>query len=418
MLRILHVDDNESDQELIGLNLRRVLKDHVLDKAESCDQALKRLSSEEYDCLLCDYQMPGMTGLELLKLLRSGGDETPFIFLTGQGNEEIAAEALRSGADDYFTKDLGFAHYHQDERRIADERIKHLNLVLKAIRQVNQLITKESDIKKVLSDSCACLIETRGYKSAWIALMSESGCFNGVVGHGLGEEFSFFKDSLLAGNDVECISRAQEQHGMFEVGADWEGCETCPLHESKSGNGSMVVRLEHAGRIFGVLRITHAPDLPINEEERSLFKELAGDLAFALHREEKRIEHERAEEELKESERRYRTLVELSPDATYVHIGTIIAYANKALSKLLMYSHLEQIIGLSALEIIHPDYRSIVKQRFSSLSEEGEALPFLQCQAIRRDGSYLDVESTSLAMRYEGNPAILTVLRDISKRKR
>jgi PAS domain S-box-containing protein len=431
MIRILHVDDNGSDLDLTELNLRKLRQPFALVWAYTGDQALKMLSVETYDCILCDYQMPGISGLELLKDLRSKGNETPFIFLTGQGNEEIAAEAFRTGADDYFTKEVGFAHYdriansirrivearsHRQERKLADEKIKRLNLVLKGIRSVNQLITKESDIQRILRESCATLIETRGYRCAWIALLAESGGFSDVIGCGLQTEFSIFRDHLLAGNTVECVSRALESPGVFVIDDEIKGCDSCPLKLTRTGKGSLVVRMEHGGKIFGALKLTHERDLLQDEEELSLVDEVARDLAFALQRDELRKARDRAEEDLKESERRYRTLVELSPDAIYVHVETIIAYANNALGRLIGVADRDQMIGKSALDMVHPDYRAIVEQRFLSLSREGEALPFLQCKALRLDGSEIDVESTSLAVKLENKPAVLTILRDISGR--
>jgi len=83
------------------------------DWAQSGAKALDRLARDCVDCILSDYQMPLMDGLQLLKAVRARGDSTPFIFFTGQGNEQIAAEALRAGADDYFTKKVGFVHYER-----------------------------------------------------------------------------------------------------------------------------------------------------------------------------------------------------------------------------------------------------------------------------------------------------------------
>ena len=139
MIRILHVEDDESDHQLVELNLIRLTNDLKFNWANSGNKALKLLQEKEYDCILSDYQMPGLDGLEFLKIVREKKIDLPFIFLTGQGNEQIAAEALRAGADDYFSKEIGIAHYerlinsikrhfeakaHRDERMSAEKALK------------------------------------------------------------------------------------------------------------------------------------------------------------------------------------------------------------------------------------------------------------------------------------------------------
>lgn len=118
MIKILHVDDNPDHLELIKKRLQSLSDDLQIEWAESADQAIESLGRGEFDCILCDYQMPQKDGLQLLQSLRKSGNRDPVIFLTGQGNEEIAAKALRSGADDYYTKDLSFAHYERLVNRI------------------------------------------------------------------------------------------------------------------------------------------------------------------------------------------------------------------------------------------------------------------------------------------------------------
>ena len=101
MIRVLHVDDDLRDYELTSINLDSISDDIEIEWAESASTALEKLESQTFDCILCDIQMPQMSGLELLGTLRQNNDKTPFIFLTGQGNEKIAAESFRAGADDY-----------------------------------------------------------------------------------------------------------------------------------------------------------------------------------------------------------------------------------------------------------------------------------------------------------------------------
>ena len=61
------------------------------------------------------------------------------------------------------------------ERKLAEAELEHLNLVLRAIRNVNQLITREKDRGRLVQRTCDLLIETRGYYNAWIALLDEKG---------------------------------------------------------------------------------------------------------------------------------------------------------------------------------------------------------------------------------------------------
>ena len=61
-------------------------------------RALKTLEEQEFDLILCDLAMPGMSGLDLLKRLRADGNRTPFIVMTGVGTIKSAVEAMQFGA--------------------------------------------------------------------------------------------------------------------------------------------------------------------------------------------------------------------------------------------------------------------------------------------------------------------------------
>jgi PAS domain S-box-containing protein len=133
MIRILHIDDNPDD-----LELSKVLFTHLSDEvsvsvASSASEAAASISEQEFDCIICDYNLPDVDGLSFLQNLRQAGDKTPFIFLTGQGNEEVAATALRSGADDYYVKKAGTSSY-----RVLLARIKKLNEAKQAAQRTQR----------------------------------------------------------------------------------------------------------------------------------------------------------------------------------------------------------------------------------------------------------------------------------------
>jgi signal transduction histidine kinase len=192
----------------------------------------------------------------------------------------------------------------------------HLNLVLRAIRNVNQLITKEKDPDKLLQGACDNLIATRGYHNAWIALLDESGRLVTSAEAGLGEAFKLMVKRLEQGELTVCIQKALTQSTVTVIENPAATCEDCPLMEQYDGRRAKTIRLEHEGRVYGLLSVSVPAELAVDEEERSLFFEVAGDIAFALHAIELDEKRKRAEEALRESEERLRTRLDyiLSPD--------------------------------------------------------------------------------------------------------
>ena len=89
-----------------------------------------------------------------------------------------------------------------------EEKIKHLNLVLLAIQNVNRLITKEKDTDMVLQGACNNLVENRGYYNAWIALFDKSGGLVSTAESYLGKAFSPMIEKIKCGEMTNCGRRA------------------------------------------------------------------------------------------------------------------------------------------------------------------------------------------------------------------
>jgi PAS domain S-box-containing protein len=88
-----------------------------IDFVSSPREALEKLEKEEYDCIISDYKMPEMDGIQLAIRIREESD-VPFILYTGQGSEEVAEAAFAAGIDDYLRKEIEPAHYQVLARRI------------------------------------------------------------------------------------------------------------------------------------------------------------------------------------------------------------------------------------------------------------------------------------------------------------
>jgi PAS domain S-box-containing protein len=102
-IRVLHVDDEESLLK-VARECLHAEGSFEVETALSVEQALKKLEEGKFDVVVSDYQMPGKDGLALLKELRDKNNDIPFIMFTGRGREEVAIKALNYGADQYLNK--------------------------------------------------------------------------------------------------------------------------------------------------------------------------------------------------------------------------------------------------------------------------------------------------------------------------
>ena len=103
MISVLLVDDEPQLLELTKFFIEKA-GDMNTTPAASARDASTMMSSRAFDAVVCDYQMPEMDGLEFLKSLRNQKNDIPFVLFTGKGREDVAMEALNSGADFYIQK--------------------------------------------------------------------------------------------------------------------------------------------------------------------------------------------------------------------------------------------------------------------------------------------------------------------------
>ena len=129
-------------------------------------------------------------------------------------------------------------------------------------------------------------------------------------------------------------------------------------------------------------------------------------------------ERKRAEAALRESEERYRQLVELSPDSVLVHREGKVAFVNSSAAALFGADTPGALVGKDVMDLVHPDFREIVQQRSRRIQRAGEYVPREEQKCLHLDGSAFDVEVSSAPIIYDGVRASLTMIRDITERKR
>lgn len=138
----------------------------------------------------------------------------------------------------------------------------------------------------------------------------------------------------------------------------------------------------------------------------------------ALRQAEFRQQRRQAEEALLSSEERYRSLVELSPDALFVLVNERMIFINSAAVKLLGATTPDQLVGHQIREIVHPEHWNGVRQSLRHIVRHGKPSPFVEQKLLHFDGSPIDVELAAAPLLFAGKPAAQVIAHDISESKR
>ncbi len=123
-------------------------------------------------------------------------------------------------------------------------------------------------------------------------------------------------------------------------------------------------------------------------------------------------------EELHDNVNRLRSTVDLSPDTITVHREGKLLFVNKAGLALFRAQSEDQLLGLTMNELLHYSYREKVSKRLEEMEKYMKQVPVIDVAIKRLDGSYLDVSVASTPVLYHSMPHVITILRDISERKR
>jgi PAS domain S-box-containing protein len=150
VIHVLHAEDDEQLGALTGEFLERagaLSVTHVTDAG----RALDRLDADEFECVVSDYDMPGLNGIEFLEVVRDDHPDLPFILFTGKGSEEVASEAISTGVTDYLQKETGTEQYAVLANRI-ENAVDGYRTQAALSRRVEQLRESERRFRTLVSN--------------------------------------------------------------------------------------------------------------------------------------------------------------------------------------------------------------------------------------------------------------------------
>jgi two-component system, cell cycle sensor histidine kinase and response regulator CckA len=265
------------------------------------------------------------------------------------------------------------------ERKQSEEKIRHLNLVLRAIRKVNQLITLEKDSHRLIAEICSHLVEHRGYEGAVIILTDDSGGPLSFFEAGMGEGFLPLAEHLRQGILPPCCDEARLNDGLIHIKDQVNQCASCPIIARCARQDTLCIQMRHGTKIYGYLSVSLDRMLGIDTEEQELFAEVAGDVAFGLYSIEQSKMIMEADRERRRMETELRQAQKM--DAIGKLAGGVAHDFNNMLSVIIGFSTLA-MEGLHPMDPLCQDLAEIRKAGERSADLTKQLLAFSRKQVV------------------------------------
>ena len=388
-IRVLHVDDDPKFREMTTSFLRRE-SDHFefVGESRGTDARDRVLDGdEEIDCVVSDYALPDMNGVELLEAVRKELPDLPFVLFTDKGSEAVARDALRAGATDYLRKQRGTEQHDLLANRVrnaveqsrADRRITELERVRTLVGDIDQALTHGSSRGEIETDVCELFAESEPYVAACIAdvdaetMRVEPRTCVGVdrahferldvavtpdaPGRQAPEGRAYHDREIAVSQDIE----SDQRYERWREPALERGFESLA-----------VVPLEYDGELHGLLEIFASTPHAFGEPERRLLTELGDDIARALH-------GRAVEADLERTTREFRTVFENIPAG-----AVLVDHDDGTFSYRRFNPRMEELSGLSDDEIRNetprdvfgPDDGEVIEARYRECVERGEPVEY------------------------------------------
>ncbi|HEX2739427.1 MAG TPA: PAS domain S-box protein, partial [Rubrobacter sp.] len=389
-LRVLLVEDSENDALLLVRELRRGGYQPLCERVytpEDMERALGEAETrgEPFQVVISDYYMPRFGAPEALELLRELGHDVPFIVVSGKIGEDAAVGVMKAGADDYLTKENMSRLCPAIERELREAEVRRER------EKAERALDRSEDRFRRLVEQAADAIFVHDLDGR-IVDVNRQAC----------DSLGYSREELLS-------MSVQDFEANFVPGSFrrlWEQITSGPprtldgIHRRKDGTTFPVeVRV-------GVFEA----------EEHPLMLALVRDVS----------ERREAEKKIRETEARYRTLVEQIPAVTYVQEPIesdnpkAVTYMSPQYEAMLGYPPEKEILDEEHwLKVLHPDDRERVLAEELRTDETGE--PFrIEYRQIARGGRVVWVRDEATLVRDEdGNPLYwLGVQYDITEQKR
>jgi len=417
VIRVLYVDDEAGFLATTKKILELKGRFHV-ETALSVNEAVEKLSAQQFDVVVSDYQMPEKDGLVFLNELREKDSNIPFILFTGKGREEVAIKAMNLGAD-YYVNKVGhpetvysqLTHYIMQavNKRLAEERLKRKVALERVIARVSSRFVNPPDVDTAINESLADLGTVAGASRVYLFLLRDNGtvmdnthewCADGVTPQ-IGnlqnlpsDLFPWWMEQLRADRVIHIRDvSAMSPEAKVEK----------KLLESQDIKSLLVLPLYVAGELAGFIGFDNVERVDAWSSDDVFLLRIASDLVgSALER--------------KRSEELYHALFENTGTAmVIIEDDMTISRVNKEFEQITGYAQ-EEVEGHNWTALVSEDYVKLMKKYHKERRTSGNAPKTYEFSFVHKNG-----ETRTGLLTFElmpGSKRTVASIIDITERKK
>ncbi|OPY77928.1 MAG: Blue-light-activated protein [Syntrophorhabdus sp. PtaU1.Bin153] len=467
-LKVLIVEDSEDDTLLMMRELKRGGYNPAFERVDSEEDMVSALEKEERDLIIADYTMPGFSGTAALSLYKERDLDIPFILVSGTIGDDIGVQAMVAGAHDYICKSNLSRLVPAINRELREAQIRRArrsaDYALRKARDELEKRVRERTTELALANA-ALKAEIEGRKRVEKALRASKREL--TIRNRISDVFLSVSDGSLYGKVLDIIlEAARSESGIFgyinEDGAlvcpslDGKISETCglsekqiifprekwrdtvwgkALKEKKSfvSNGSvqvpdghvpilraLTIPIVYRGESMGIIAVANKRT-EYNDSDRKLLETTARKIAPVLHARRQRdiqeAKRRQAQEALRESEEKYRSVVEESLVGVYIVQNGILVFVNRKFCEIYGYAYEEIVNRFTLYDLVHPDDRHILEEGIRRRIEgETDSLEY-EFRGVHKNGKTITLKGLGRASFLQDNPSIMGTVIDVTREK-
>ena len=311
------------------------------------------------------------------------------------------------------------------DRKHAEANLLRLNRARRVVAECNHILVHATDETTMLNSMCRVVVESGGYKQAWVGLPTgdQTRSVRAVAYAGYGHDRpmtapgTWSSDGRYQGSAATALASGKTLI-LRDILNDVRHVRVRPRALQLGHQSSIVLPLTGSGQPVGVLVLHAAERDAFDEEEIRLLNELSDDIGFGIASLHARAAQEKAEQRSRENERRFREIFEQAAvGITRVDLNGVLIDCNQKFSDLLGYTR-EELLGKTMKEITHPDDYGTGAQ-YRALLAGGGGSRTSEKRFIRKDGTPVWVRRTmSAACDAAGKPQyVISMVEDITEKK-